>query len=1082
MIKPTAALALLAMCASSAASAWSWVRNTPAETTSPLLLWLAQTPDGTLWGADLENLHRRPPQGAPGSAYLPGNLQLAPGGEVLQQRVDNSGNYDLVWRDAQFRARWQLRRPIGLDSIVFKADGSSWISSASDLLRLDTHGRRNPATLPAGQQLTVPFLRRFQLAEGGDGVLLRSPVFNSDESLLLSLRDDLGLQRWEWNAGSQRPYMISRDPLTADGDILLVISEPAPPQRDRSVFIRLSGAGEQRWRQTLAQIPPTVGKAVWQQDGSIYLLYRNYAATPQQLLWAVAKLDRSGNLLWTRDAASVRQSLNPTLADLQVASNGTAIVLWSDDVERGLRQIGADGTVSAVLNLPFARIASSLLTTDGRLLASVTDSVDGPGRLVEIQQDGTSSTFSQEWPQRPATSAARAFHTLADGSSYVLSAADEYPALRRYSLSRYGADGSLLWTRPGEALLSPINSNLVADASRVCIGGGIQEGGGYRQRVDCFAAATGALLWSRPLQLTSANRDVFALRLLPDGKLVALYNRGAQAGPEEAIEHAVIDSSGALLSQRTLPGNMPPTRGGDIDSQGRATYVRWTPTGEYLDLTRLDADGSTRFTRTIEQLGLKPSRIQALDDGSALLSGLNAQGQWRVARLTASGSIAWIKPMDPACFTSFTVARNAIYGRCLISPPGDEVNAARISRLDPATGAVSWARDLSLFRPSVWNGSGLSLGVASDGRSLVVAQGWFTNKMRLFQLDAADGSVVRDEYRACEAEACLPLLVSMAPDAVARVLAIRADTAYGKASALYATPMPFPVPAPVRLDQPGITGAWWSPYANGEGIVLDWFPAQRTLFGAWFTYTTAGGNDPAQLRWYTIQAGNVAANATTVQLPILETTGGNFDAGPPASPVAIGTATLSFGDCDTATLAYAFDAGHNDGAKGTITLSRLTPVTESCILADGTTRPGAGAKPPQGGFDARMSGTWFEEATSGQGLQFTVQPGGVFFAPWFTYDLEGQGNDTNREHWFTLQGNLANATNGKAEVLIAQSLGGVFDRVPTYNGFAVGKATISMTACDKAKVDYLFDDTDLAGSFRKRSGTLELSKIGGCAP
>lgn len=44
------------------------------------------------------------------------------------------------------------------------------------------------------------------------------------------------------------------------------------------------------------------------------------------------------------------------------------------------------------------------------------------------------------------------------------------------------------------------------------------------------------------------------------------------------------------------------------------------------------------------------------------------------------------------------------------------------------------------------------------------------------------------------------------------------------------------------------------------------------------------------------------------------------------------------------------------------------------------------------------------------------------------------------------------------------------------------RITISMTACDKARVDYRFDDNELAGSFRKRSGTLELSKIGGCAP
>ena len=307
MSKPAAAFVLLALCASSSASAWNWIRNAPAETTSPLLLSLAQTPDGTLWGADLENLHRQPLQGAPGSAYLPGSLQIAPGGEVLQQRVVSSGHYDLIWRDAQFRQRWQLRRRFGQDSVVFKADGSSWISGPDTLLRLDAHGLRSPAALPAGQQLALYLSQRFQLAEDSPGALLRSDVSGGEGDLLLSLRDSLGVQRWEWNAGSQRPYLISRDPHTADGDILLIGSEAAPPQRDRSVFIRLSGAGVQRWRQPLAQIPPAVAKAVWQGDGSVYLLYRNAAAAPQQAQWAVAKLDRSGNLLWTRDAAEARE-------------------------------------------------------------------------------------------------------------------------------------------------------------------------------------------------------------------------------------------------------------------------------------------------------------------------------------------------------------------------------------------------------------------------------------------------------------------------------------------------------------------------------------------------------------------------------------------------------------------------------------------------------------------------------------------------------------------------------------------------------------------------------------------------------
>lgn len=86
------------------------------------------------------------------------------------------------------------------------------------------------------------------------------------------------------------------------------------------------------------------------------------AQTPDGAAWGATWKTRTAGRhkpRWTHGAASVRQNVNPTLADLQVASDGTAIVLRSDDVEHGLRQISADGTVSVVLNLPFARIASA---------------------------------------------------------------------------------------------------------------------------------------------------------------------------------------------------------------------------------------------------------------------------------------------------------------------------------------------------------------------------------------------------------------------------------------------------------------------------------------------------------------------------------------------------------------------------------------------------------------------------------------------------------------------------------------------------------------------------------------------------
>ena len=296
-------------------------------------------------------------------------------------------------------------------------------------------------------------------------------------------------------------------------------------------------------------------------------------------------------------------------------------------------------------------------------------------------------------------------------------------------------------------------------------------------------------------------------------------------------------------------------------------------------------------------------------------------------------------------------------------------------------------------------------------------------------------------------------------------------------TALFTWPIPAAQNALIRIDQPGIAGAWWSPYANGEGLVIDYLPASRTFFAPWFTFSRTGGNDPAGQRWYVVQ-GSVPANARTVELPITESAGGNFDAGPTVQARIVGKAMLSFTDCNNGTMHYAFDAATNGAASGTITLSRLAPATESCVLADGSTQSIAAA--PANGFDARMSGSWFEQATSGQGLQFVVQPGGVFFAPWFTFDPAGPSDDPGRQRWFTIQGNLANARNGVVQAPIVQTIGGAFDSVPTNNMTIVGQATVTFGGCDSAKVDYRFDDTESAGAMRALAGTTELIKIGGC--
>jgi plastocyanin len=109
----------------------------------------------------------------------------------------------------------------------------------------------------------------------------------------------------------------------------------------------------------------------------------------------------------------------------------------------------------------------------------------------------------------------------------------------------------------------------------------------------------------------------------------------------------------------------------------------------------------------------------------------------------------------------------------------------------------------------------------------------------------------------------------------------------------------------------GLNDVWATPGKNGQGILFAVFPDAEVFFSAWFTYdstrppngATAVLGQPDQ-RWLTMQ-GNFAGNTAT--LVVYYSTGGVFDMAspPPGDPVSIGTATIVFHDCSSATLTYS---------------------------------------------------------------------------------------------------------------------------------------------------------------------------------
>jgi hypothetical protein len=128
-----------------------------------------------------------------------------------------------------------------------------------------------------------------------------------------------------------------------------------------------------------------------------------------------------------------------------------------------------------------------------------------------------------------------------------------------------------------------------------------------------------------------------------------------------------------------------------------------------------------------------------------------------------------------------------------------------------------------------------------------------------------------------------------------------------------------------------LSGNWYDPTTSGQGLVAEVNPASAALFVTWYTYAAAGqAAAAAGQRWFTAQSAYTAGTRSEA-LTLYETTGGVFNAGAPApQTTAVGTATLTFASCASATFNYNFTTGSNAGHSGTIGLSRVGRTPPGC--------------------------------------------------------------------------------------------------------------------------------------------------------
>ena len=171
-------------------------------------------------------------------------------------------------------------------------------------------------------------------------------------------------------------------------------------------------------------------------------------------------------------------------------------------------------------------------------------------------------------------------------------------------------------------------------------------------------------------------------------------------------------------------------------------------------------------------------------------------------------------------------------------------------------------------------------------------------------------------------------------------------------------------------------GSWWNAPAGSEaGWGLNLAHQEDVIFATWFTYDAAGKAWWLSMTAPLVSGGNVYAGT------VYATHGPPFSAVPfdPALVVAtaVGTATLTFANADTATFAYTVNG-----------VSQSKPIVRHAFGPLPTCRFGTQADLSTA---TNYQDMWWNAppgSESGWGLNVTHQ-GDTLFVTWFTYDVDG---------------------------------------------------------------------------------------------
>ena len=997
------------------------------------------------------------------------------GGTLLMQRVHRYDSGDPYW-----------------SALSPGTDGDVWATADDNdgyfVAHFDADGTQSGRVHTAALGITSNF--QMQADSAGRGAYVVGATGGHDypdsstHAAIVALDGAAGV-RWRWESRETSATILDKVAVAADGSVMAAgrLSVGYPDVNNLYV-VSANGAGSDVRDGHFVDLSPNqVDGIAVNADGARFVLATT--SMPDGIHVDLHGLDAANRLLWSKSLPPCHRF---DCATLQLDGMGSAVVrVWNpegDNAHVSIVRYDAAGGLRASASV----IEDTAYQHDWIVLPD-NSIVRNDGSFSHDAFDGTALAPIDTHAVAAPVAAVSASALDQVNGAYTLSQAIEP---HQHTLLRTDSQGHVIWQEHGDGVWLSVDIGLVyyggapalqmqSGADLLCVLGVFFKGDSNGQaKLECRHRSDGSIAWSVPLEFNP--NQIFTgsyFHILADGHVVLIRQKNSQQYDYQAWDaqgHVVVDT---LWKDVSVQLNAIATNASGELALVRTRYDVSSSSAPITEFVRMRADTSVLQTTALP--GLVTVRRMALADDHtafALTSQDDAVHQnFSGFRVDASGKMVATEPLlslsvSMAWNTAVSLTDQDSYvlvtpGPCCLHIQ-DKAYALRVNG---ASGKVKWRHE-DASRES--DQAPRWAGTQADSLVAIVAD---RNRLHVRQYDPFDGSV-NDTIEDCLGD-CILVDATASIGGPLRVLATHADAADDWRASVFSSAL-LPQPGPtIAIDQPAISGSWWAPYTAGQGFMLDYLADSHTFFMPWFTFDPAGGNDPAQQRWYTIQ-GNVPTAATALELGIYDSRGGAFDRSQATQATRVGTANLRFADCDHASLHYHFDAANFGTPDGDITLNRLLPRTQACVLADGSTLPATSTPPAQNGFDTRMSGSWYEPATAGQGLQLDVHPGGTVFAAWFTYDPQGHADDVTAQHWLTLQGSLADAKDGVASVAIAQAIGGSLDGVPTANQYAVGHATLTVIRCDALRVDYQFDDSAIAAAYRNISGTLDLVRIGGC--